>query len=1064
MGSMIRKDFFREIRHTFSRFLSILILVALAVAFFSGLRSTAPDMKRTGDEYLDSLHLADIQIMSNLGLTQDDIAALAEQENILAAEGAYMLDTYAAAGDQDLVAKVYSLTERGINDVELRSGRLPTSAAECAVDEHLLGILGISVGDTVSILPHEDMEDSLRQSAFTVVGAVRSPMYISLERGTSSLGTGSVNAYIYLPKESFDMEVYTVAYLLVDGAAEMTAFCDEYDDYIESIVDTLEPFGEVRAALRYDTLMEEANGELSDAEKELADAKAEVEAELADAESELADARRQLDNGWSEYYSGREEFYSEKARGEAELADAEVQLNDAHAELTQGELDYEEGLAELEAGKAELADAEAQLKAASGGLAAAERQLAEAKATLDSAQSQLNTLAGAVAAQLGVSADALLGDLASDSPTMLASANAVLAGMEQTLSTYIAAAQQSIDMIDMALLDPNLTEEERAAYLEQRRMAEQQKAALQAQYDAMLVDGSFLTAEYMAAAQRELNVGWEEYYEGAAALESGRNAYRTGYAQYLQGKEELAEAETALADARAQLDQGWIDYETGLAELEEGKITFAEEITQAETDLADARSELIRGEAEYNDGYAEFEDGKREAEEEIAEAEEKIADARREISEIENGEWYVFSRSYNPGYTGFGQDADRMGNLAAVFPLIFFLVAALVCLTTMTRMVEEHRVEIGSLKALGYGPAAISMKYIGYGLLPSLIGGVLGLAIGYTLFPSMIFTAYQLLYEVPSIQLHAHFDITVISMLAAVACTTVSTLGACLATLRAAPAALMRPKTPKAGKRILLERVTPLWKRMKFTYKVTARNLLRYKKRFFMTVAGIGGCTALIIAGFGLRSSLLVTVGRQYEDLLHHTAQISLADSALEEDRDTIEGFVTKDARIADFAAVRMIPTTAITEEYSITAYAEVIDPADAARFMTLLDYDTGEEFALTDEGAFIDLKLSELLGVGVGDTVFLDGDERMEVTVAGIFEHYMGHFVYMTPAYYESLSGAQTQTNSYLVTLAEGADADAVYEDLVALDGIAALSSNHDARETYENRMSSIDFVVVIV
>ncbi len=1064
MGSMLRKDFFREIRHTFSRFLSILILVALAVAFFSGLRSTAPDMKRTGDAYLDSLHLADIQIMSNLGLTEEDIAALAAREDISAAEGAYVVDAYAAAGDKDLVAKVYSLTEQGINDVTLRSGRMPAADHECVVDERLLSSLGISLGDTFTLTSGEGVEDSLRHRTFTAVGTIRSPLYVTIERGTSSLGTGAVNAYVYLPSAGFDMEVYTTAYLRVEGAEEMTAFYGEYDDYVESVLDALEPFGEMRATLRYDTLMAEANGELAKAEADFNEAKSEVEKELADAEAELADARRELDNGWSEYYSGREEFYAEKAKGEQELMDAETALTDAYAQLTQGERDYEEGLAELEKGKAEIAEAEEKLKEATHSLSAAGSQLAAAKETLEDSQAQLNSLAGVVAGQLGVSADALLSDLASDAPTMLGGANAVLSNMEQSLLGGIAAAQQSMDMIDLALQSPDLSEEERAAYLAQREMAAQQKAAMEAQYGAMLIGASFVTADYMAFAQRQINAGWAEYNAGAAAVASGWDAYRAGYEEMAKGKEDLAEAEKTLADARSELDQGWIDYENGLVELEEGKVTFADEIAKAEVDLADARSELIRGEAEYNSGYSEWEDGKQTAEEELAEAEEKIADARREIAKIEHGEWYIFSRSYNPGYTGFGQDADRMGNLASVFPLIFFLVAALVCLTTMTRMVEEHRVEIGSLKALGYSRAAISMKYIGYGLLPSLIGSALGLAIGYTLFPSMIFTAYQLMYEVPSISLYTYWDITVLSILAAVACTTVSTLGACLATLRSTPAALMRPKTPKAGKRILLEHITPLWKRMKFTHKVTARNLLRYKKRFFMTVAGIGGCTALIIAGFGLRASLLVTVTRQYEDLIHYTAQLSLAGSVLEEDRAEIEDFLGEDDRVKDAAAVHMIPATAVTDAYSITAYAEVIDPAAAPRFMTLLDYGTGEEMTLSDEGVFIDLKLSELLEADIGDTIFLDGDERMEVTVAGVFEHYMGHFVYMTPAYYESVTGETPETNSYLVTLEETADADAVYEDVMALEGIAAVSSNHDTRATFENSTSSIDFVIVIV
>ena len=1064
MGSMLWKDFFREIKHTFSRFVSILVLVALAVAFFSGLRATAPDMKRTGDAYLDSLHLADIQAMSTLGLTEEDIAALRARSDIAAAEGAYVLDAYASHGETELVAKVYSLTQQGINEVELRSGRMPSAPDECAVDARLLSQFGISLGDTFTLTPGKDLEDALTHETFTVVGTVRSPQYVTTERGTSSLGAGAVHAYLFLPVEAFDMDIYTAAYLRVEGAAEMTAFYEDYDDHVERVMDELEPFGEVRAQLRYDDLMAEANAELGDAEAELADAKAEVAAELADAEAELADARTKLSDGWNEYYSGREEFLEEKAKGETDLADAEVKLADALEELTRGELDYEEGLVELEKGKAELADGEVQLRSAADALNAGARKLEEAKATLDESQSQLNMLASAVAGPLGISAEELLNDLSSASPVMLASANMVLQGMEQNLLDGIAAVQQGIDAIELALENPALTDEERAGYLAQKTAAEQQKAMLQGRYDAMCIGGRFLTADYMAYAQKELNAGWAEYDEGMAQLEAGRSACSAAAVELARGKAELAEAEATLAEARNDLDQGWIDYEEGLVELEEGKVTFAEKIAKAETELNDARGDLLQGEADYNEGYAKYRDGKHEAEEEIAEAEEKLADARREISEIEHGEWYIFSRSYNPGYTGFGQDADRMGNLAAVFPLIFFLVAALVCLTTMTRMVEEHRVEIGSLKAMGYGVGAISMKYIGYGLLPSLAGGVLGLGIGYSLFPSMIFTAYQLMYEVPSIRLYTYVDVTAISLSAAVACTTISTLGACLATLRAAPAALMRPKTPKAGKRILLERITPLWKRMKFTYKVTARNLLRYKKRFFMTVAGIGGCTALIVAGFGLRSSLLVTVTRQYEDLIHYTAQVSLSESALEEDRTAMEEFITRDPRIEDSLSVRVIPATAVTEDYSITAYAEVLDPSAAPRFLTLVDYDTGEEMALTDEGAFIDLKLSELLDVSVGDTVFLDGDERMEVTVAGIFEHYMGHFVYMTPAYYESVSGSEAKINSCLVTLAADADADAVYEDMMTLAGVAAINSNHDTRETYESSMSSIDFVVVIV
>ena len=475
---------------------------------------------------------------------------------------------------------------------------------------------------------------------------------------------------------------------------------------------------------------------------------------------------------------------------------------------------------------------------------------------------------------------------------------------------------------------------------------------------------------------------------------------------------------------------------------------------------------MTDGERDYRDGLAEYEDAKREADEKIADAQEKITDARRKVADIDSCEWYLFSRSYNPGYTGFGQDAERMANLASVFPVIFFLVAALVCLTTMTRMVEEQRVQIGSLKALGYSRFDISKKYLYYGLLPSLAGGVLGLAAGYTLFPKMIFTAYQIMYQMPDIELHAYADISTFSVLAAVACTTLATLWACMATLRETPASLMRPRTPKAGKRVFLEYIKPLWKRMSFTYKVTARNLFRYQKRFWMTVIGIGGCTALIIAGFGLRSSLLFTMSRQYDELFHYSAQVTLSDNVLPEERAAVEEAIVSDKRILSSTACAASSATAMTSRYSTTAYIEVMDSGEIGRVVELYDYDTGAPITMADGGVYIDQKLSELLGVSVGDTFLVDGNERADVTVAGIYEHYTGHFIYMTPVYYESVFGKAAEANAYLLnfTSDDTETCGAIFEELLSLSGVVSTSRMRDTQDTYMHSMERVDFVVVIV
>ena len=572
MKNAMRKDFWREIKRTRSRFFSILILVALSVAFLSGLRATAPDMKRTGDDYLDSLHLADIQVLSTLGLTDGDIAALRAQESIGNAEGAYVIDAFASSGAAEAVVKVLSLSGAGINDVTLREGRMPERADECVVEEKMLGLMDIAIGDTITLTPDGKLDGALTQNTFTVTGTIRSPVYLAVERGTSTLGSGTVKAYLYLPREAFALDYYTAAYLRVQGAAEMTAFYDDYDDYIDDVIDALEPFGEERAALRHDDLVDEATEKLDDAQRELDDAKAEADEKLGDAQRELNDARRKLDDGWRDYRDGQQK-----------LQDSRAELDEAYQSLQDGEQEYADGLAQYEASRKEFEDQEA---AAGAGMAAGTDP-------------------------------------------------AALAAMQQ-----------------------------------QMEQARQQLNEAKAQLDA---------------ARAELDDGWAEYYDGEE--------------QYADGAQELDEAYAGLTD----------------------------------------------GEREYREGLAEYEDAKREAEEKIAEAQAKITDARREVADIEDCEWYLFSRSYNPGYTGFGQDADRMANLASVFPIIFFLVAALVCLTTMTRMVEEQRVQIGCLKALGYSRAAISKKYLYYGLLPSLGGGVLGLAVGFTLFPRMIVTAYQIM-------------------------------------------------------------------------------------------------------------------------------------------------------------------------------------------------------------------------------------------------------------------------------------------------------------------------------
>ena len=1094
MKNAMQKDFWREIGHTRSRFFSIMILVALSVAFLSGLKATAPDMKHTGDDYLDSLHLADIQVLSTLGLTDEDIAALRAQDKIEDAEGEYVIDAFASSDSLDAVVKVLSLTDRGISDVLLREGRMPERADECVVEENMLSLMSISIGDTITLTPGDDLSDALAQDTYTVVGTVRSPVYLAVERGTSTLGSGTVKAYLYLPREAFTLDYYTAAYVRVSGAEEMTAFYDDYDDYIDDVIDSLEDFGDARAILRHDELVDEATEKLDDAQKELDDAKAEADKELGDARKELDDARKELDDGWKEYDDGKQE-----------LADSRTKLDDAKAELEDGEQEYADGVKkydqavrDYEKGQKDYADGVKDYEKGAQQLADGADELEAGKEKLDEGQKQLDALGNTVAGALqndpnyaGVTGGTIIDELGRGDENTAAATDAALDKMRAQLEGGIAQAQQGLAKIDagieqcdevLAQIDAALAalgEDQSEQTAAQRAKLEQQRADTVAQRSALVQQRGKVSAQLselqsqlaalstvssgsIAANKQQLDQGRADYESGKQQLSAGYRDLRDGKKELDKAKKELdeapqklADAKQELADARKELDDGWKEYYDG-----------EEKYADGEKELADAYRELTDGEKDYREGLREYEDGKAEADEKIADAEEKIADARRKVADIESCEWYLFSRSYNPGYTGYGQDAERMANLASVFPVIFFLVAALVCLTTMTRMVEEQRVQIGSLKAMGYSGLAISRKYLLYGLLPSLTGGVFGLVIGYILFPKMIFTAYQIMYQMPNIELRAYGGISAYSLLAAVACTTLATLWACLATLRETPASLMRPRTPKAGKRVFLEYIKPLWRKMSFTHKVTARNLFRYQKRFWMTVIGIGGCTALIIAGFGMRSSLLFTMSRQYDDLFHYSAQVTLSSNVLPEERQAVEDFLAGDSRVVNDVPCTASSATVITSSYSTTAYVEVMEAGEIGKVIDLLDYKTGEPITMEDTGVYIDQKLSELLKVSVGDTFFLDGDARGDVTVAGIYEHYTGHFIYMTPSYYEQTLHADSEPNAYLMNFTSD-DTDtcnAIFEKLLSMNGVVTTSRMRDTQDTYMHSMERVDFVVVII
>lgn len=998
MNRSLRKELFREIRGSFTRFLSIFVMVALGCMFLVGLRSAAPDMRKTSDEYFDRQNFMDIQILSTLGLTAEDIDAFSQVDGVETAEGGWALDAILSTKDSDRVIKAISLSPDGINAPLLTQGRLPEAADECAVEQKLLDYFGANVGDQVTITPGDDFADALSGTTFTITGVVQSPLYISIERGTSTLGDGSVDAYVLLPESSFRLDYYTVCNVIASGAKELDAYSDAYQSRIDDLKERLTAAAETRAAQRYDDLTADAQSQIDEGQQKLDDARQ----ELTDGEQTLADSRKELDDGWAALDAAQAEYDQAKADGEAQLAESRQQLDDGWAQLN------------------------------------------SAKASLDAAQSQLDSQKAAVTAQLA-------------------------AARQQLDDSWAEFYDQEDDL--------QAAQEQTDALAQQTEAYGQALALQQEQVEAAEAAGKPIDPVTLPYQQETYDAMLSQLQSAQAQLQQGQAALETARAQLQQGETDYANQSSAasvqLSAAQKQIDSGWQSYSDSKAQLEQGEAEYAQgqetlssQLSDAQAQLDDSRKQLEDGEREYADGQTKLQSGEEEAESQIADGEAALEDARSQLAELKPADVYVLDRGSNYGFVSYDQNAQRMENLANMFPVIFFIVAALVCLTTMTRMVEEKRTEIGSIKALGYGTGTIAMKFILYGAIAAIGGGILGTAIGATLIPWVIFTSYSIMYTLPSLHLELYLPLSLGAVGAGLLCTVGATLWAMLATARETPAALMRPKAPKAGKRILLERIPFLWRHFRFSVKVSCRNLFRYKKRFFMTVIGIAGCTALMIAGLGLRTSIFSIIDIQYGEIYRYQLQVSLDDQEGFDPAQTIEK-IAADEDTASMAKIYARAMTASAEGGSQDGYIMVTDDPDALTGqITLRDLETEAPISLTDGGVVISEKLAELLDLKVGDTITLECGSKAQATVSGITEHYVRHYVYMTADTYKELFGEDFTPNELLVTAKDPSDAatEAAASRMMEISGVTAVSNVGAAARNFEENMQAVNAAVTII
>ena len=943
MKSALLKDSIKEIKNTYKRFLSILVMAFLGVGFFAGMRAASPDMVDTIDQYYKESQVYDIKILSTLGLTNDDIDALSEIDEIENTVGTYETEGKIEIDNKEIITKIMSVEK--LNKPILLQGDFPETQNECVVEDSFLTANHKSIGDTIEVEVEKTKNDEgeeveyLNKNILKIVGTVKSPLYISRDRGTSSLGSGKIDYYIYVPKENIKAnEIYTNIYIKLKNSENYTTSSEKYEEYIAEVKEKIEAIKEEREKARHDKLVDIATEKVKEAEEKLNENK-------QNAQQQIEEAKQEIENGKNKIEKAEVKLNSSKKEADTKFKSAYNQIQMAKESIFQNETQLNQK--EQEAGQ----------------------QIAELEIKKQELQTQFDTI-------------------------------------ENNLTQLETQYNQIKD-------NPNISEE-------QKQMLENK-------------------IQMLKQSEQTIKAGIEQINNGITT-----------------GKQEIENAKTQLQNAKNELTKKEKQYEAT-------KTATYSSLENAKIEIEKSKTELEKGEKELEEKQEEFKD-------KIADAELKLIDSREKIANIENPTWYVLDRYSNTGYNSFIQDTESIENISKVFPIVFFMVALLISLTSMTRMVEEQRTQIGTLKALGYNKLQIASKYVIYAGLACVIGGVLGMSVGFVLLPQIIWTMYQMMYQMTD-NIHISFNIIIggMGLLLICVCIIGATIYAVLKELVQTPSTLMRPKAPKMGKRVLLEKIPFIWKRLSFSQKVTVRNIFRYKKRFLMTIIGILGCTALIVVGFGVRDSIRCIMPNQFEKVFNYDMQIGLKNGL--EDEQKQKYIISLQEKTELEKVVETYMTSNIAKNQENEEDVQIIvpkEPKDLDEVINLTDVKTGEKVQLEENAICLTDKVAELLNVKQGDTITLKDskDKERQVKISNIVENYVYHYVYMSRITYENLYGENYNTNMLFTknnNLSKEQETNLATE-IMNQSEVASISRNSSIMNLLDDTMKSLNYVVIIL
>lgn len=836
---MLFISLFREIKDTFGRFLALLLIIALGVGFFAGLKVTDPAMRKSMQEYLTNQNFYDYRLISSLGFEDEDIEYIKNHVTARAVEPSIAFDILADYNESSHAIKAISIPEK-INTIVLVEGSMPKADDECLVDSYLFE--NDVIGETLQISTSNEAEDleHFKYKEYKIVGIVKSPLFIQYERGSTALGSGVLDGFVYMTEGGFDSEVYTDCYVKLDS--DLQLYSDEYNDLIESKESDIQTVLDRAVNNRYERIVADANDKIAEAEAELEKSQEENGAKLTEAKEELDLAKNQLEDA-----------------------------------------------------KAQISEYEAQEE--------------ELKAALDEMLRNISQM-------------------------------------------------------------------------------EQLREATPEYFDEMSYQNLLAT--------------YQQYSGNLYALQSG---------------------------------------------------------------IETAKSEYSKGLKEYDNGLAEYEEGLQEFNNKIEDAKTEIEDGKKDISDIDKASTYLLERDSNIGYVCFESDSTIVGAIANVFPLFFFLVAALVCMTTMNRMVEDQRTQIGVLKALGYSNTSIMSKYVLYSGLASFFGTTLGFIAGTIAFPKAIWFAYQMMYNTTDIDYYFSLEMLIISFVVAFLCSVGVTILSCRYEMGEMAASLMRPKAPKAGKRIFLEYIPIFWNRLKFLKKVSLRNIFRYKARLFMMVLGIGGCTALLVAGLGIYDSIADIANNQFANISKYDIEITLKDGT---DGEVLAlenlGYTTEDYLLYYHTSVDM-KAGKNTKNIYLNVYE---NNAEIDSFYDMHDAKGNHiEFSdLQDNETIINKGISDRYGIKIGDTITISSEsmEKTEFKVAAINENFINNFMYLSRSGYESSIGNLPEKKNVYLNVKEGQDPHEISAKIMNDSSVSVVSATVDMLDRVDSMMKSLNIIVYLV